>query len=33
MAGERGIKLSMGQRQRFAIARAFLDDKPILVLD
>ncbi len=31
--GERGIKLSMGQRQRIAIARAFLDDKPILVLD
>lgn len=33
MVGERGIKLSMGQRQRIAIARAFLDDKPILVLD
>lgn len=33
LVGERGIKLSMGQRQRIAIARAFLDDKPILVLD
>ncbi len=31
--GERGVKLSAGQRQRIAIARAFLDDKPILVLD
>ena len=33
MVGERGVKLSAGQRQRIAIARAFLDDKPILVLD
>lgn len=33
LVGERGIKLSAGQRQRIAIARAFLDDKPILVLD
>jgi ATP-binding cassette subfamily B protein len=33
MVGERGIKLSMGQRQRIAIARAFLSKKPILVLD
>ena len=33
LVGERGVKLSAGQRQRIAIARAFLDDKPILVLD
>jgi ATP-binding cassette subfamily B protein len=33
LVGERGIKLSAGQRQRIAIARAFLDDKPILILD
>jgi ATP-binding cassette subfamily B protein len=33
LVGERGIKLSMGQRQRIAIARAFLSNKPILVLD
>jgi ATP-binding cassette subfamily B protein len=33
LVGERGLKLSMGQRQRIAIARAFLDDKPILILD
>lgn len=33
LVGERGVKLSAGQRQRIAIARAYLDDKPILVLD
>ncbi|MCK9921066.1 ABC transporter ATP-binding protein/permease [Frankia sp. AgPm24] len=33
LVGERGIRLSTGQRQRIAIARAFLDDKPILILD
>jgi len=31
--GERGIKLSAGQRQRIAIARVVLRDAPILVLD
>ncbi len=31
--GERGGQLSMGQRQRIAIARAFLKDAPILILD
>ena len=31
--GERGIKLSAGQRQRIAIARAFLKNAPILFLD
>lgn len=31
--GERGIKLSSGERQRVAIARAILRNAPILVLD
>jgi subfamily B ATP-binding cassette protein MsbA len=31
--GERGVKLSGGQRQLIGIARAFLKDAPILVLD
>lgn len=31
--GERGVTLSQGQRQRIAIARAALQDTPILILD
>jgi ATP-binding cassette subfamily C protein CydD len=31
--GERGSRLSAGQMQRIAIARAFLNDAPLLVLD
>jgi ATP-binding cassette subfamily C protein CydD len=31
--GERGARLSAGQAQRIAIARAFLKDAPLLVLD
>ncbi len=33
LVGERGIKLSLGQRQRIAIARAFLKRADLLVLD
>jgi ATP-binding cassette, subfamily B, bacterial len=31
--GERGAQLSVGERQRISIARAFLKDAPILILD
>ena len=33
LVGERGLKLSGGEKQRIAIARAMLKDPPILVLD
>ncbi len=31
--GERGMKVSGGERQRIALARAFLKDSPILIMD
>ena len=33
VVGERGVKLSGGEKQRVAVGRAFLKDAPILVLD
>ncbi len=33
VVGERGVKLSVGEKQRVSIARALLKDPPILVLD
>ncbi len=33
VVGERGVKLSGGERHRIAIARAFLKNPPILILD
>ncbi len=33
LIGERGVKLSGGEKTRVAIARAFLKDPPILILD
>ena len=33
MIGERGVNLSGGERQRLSVARAFLKDAPVLILD
>lgn len=33
LVGERGVKLSIGEKQRISIARALLKDPPILILD
>ncbi|VAX26559.1 Efflux ABC transporter, permease/ATP-binding protein ExsA [hydrothermal vent metagenome] len=33
LVGERGMRMSGGERQRIALARAFLKDAPLLILD
>ncbi len=33
VVGEKGVILSGGQKQRIALARAFLQDRPVLILD
>ena len=33
IVGERGVQLSGGQRQRIAIARTYMKDAPIVILD
>ena len=33
LVGERGVKLSGGEKQRIALARAFLEEAPIVILD
>jgi ATP-binding cassette subfamily B protein len=33
MVGERGLTMSGGERQRIALARAFLKDAPLLIMD